>query len=81
MSVEFVYWHWVYWGYMGIHAICLWDQGWGDRIHVYYIKQTSVSLYKTNKCVINSMQQDSGLKHINALARDRLLVPLDKKVA
>ena len=43
----------------------------GSRIHLYFIKK--------NKVVISSRQPDSGLKHINALARDRLLVPLDTK--
>ena len=41
--------------------------------------ENSCLLHKTNKCVINSRQPDSGLKHIHALARDRLLVPLDTK--
>ena len=43
------------------------------------IGENSCLLHKTNKCVINSRQPDSGLKHIHVLALDRLLVPLDKK--
>ena len=33
---------------------------------------------KTNKCVIHSRQLDNGLRQINVLAQDKLLVPLDK---
>ena len=33
---------------------------------------------KTNKCVIHSRQLGNGLRQINVLAQDKLLVPLDK---
>ena len=48
-------------------------------LHKNIVGENSCLLHKTNKCIINSRQPDSGLKHIHALARDRLLVPLDKK--
>ena len=35
---------------------------------------------KTNKCVIHSRQLDNGLRQVNVLAQDKLLVPLDKNI-
>ena len=56
----------------------IWD-GASNILSQKNVRENSCLLHKTNKCVINSRQPDSGLKHIHALARDRLLVPLDKK--